>query len=167
VRVVVVAHDPKWIGKFHSEATIIGEALGSVAVGIHHIGSTAVPGIAAKPIIDILVEARSVVAIDENATSLEACGYESMGEFGIPGRRYFRKDNAAGVREYQIHAFAADSREVARHLSFRDLIFPREHGHRVKDLIMIRNEVLDEQGKKEIQRGIQTRSGGLGFGAWL
>lgn len=134
-----MAHDPKWIGKFHSEATIIGEALGSVAVGIHHIGSTAVPGIAAKPIIDILVEARSVVAIDENATSLEACGYESMGEFGIPGRRYFRKDNAAGVREYQIHAFAADSREVARHLSFRDYL--RSHPAVAEEYSQLKREL--------------------------
>ncbi len=120
--IVVVAHDPMWSRKFESEATLVSEVLGSAAVGIHHIGSTAIPSIFAKPIIDILVEVTSLVAVDRRAESLEAHGYEAKGEFGIPGRRYFRKDNAAGIREYQVHAFAADSGEVDRHLAFRDYL---------------------------------------------
>ena len=49
-------------------------------------------------------------------------GYEVMGEFGIPGRRYFRKDNASGFRECQVHAFEFGSRDVGRHLAFRDYL---------------------------------------------
>ena len=75
----------------------------------------------------MLVEVTSVQAVDANATLLVAQGYEAMGEFGIPGRRYFRKDSGAAVREYQIHAFAASSWETDRHLAFRDYL----HSHPV------------------------------------
>jgi GrpB-like predicted nucleotidyltransferase (UPF0157 family) len=53
---------------------------------------------------------------------MRAIGYEAMGEFGIPGRRYFRRDSAAGVRTHQIHAFAAGSTHIRRHLAFRDYL---------------------------------------------
>lgn len=51
---------------------------------------------------------------------MESLGYEVMGEYGIPGRRYFRKDNREGTRTHHIHAFEAGSAEVERHLAFRD-----------------------------------------------
>lgn len=120
--IVVVTHDPDWSRRFEAEARVVGAALGPAAVAIHHIGSTAIPDICAKPIIDILVEAISVEALDDRAAPMEAVGYEAMGEFGIPKRRYFRKDNEAGVREYHVHAFAAGSDEAARHLAFRDYL---------------------------------------------
>jgi GrpB-like predicted nucleotidyltransferase (UPF0157 family) len=53
---------------------------------------------------------------------MESLGYQVMGEFGIPGRRYFRKDNHEGIRTHQIHAFKAGSAEVVRHLAFRDYL---------------------------------------------
>ena len=58
----------------------------------------------------------------KRVASLQALAYEAKGEFGIPARRYFRKDNAAGIRQYQIHAFAFNSAEVTRHLAFRDYL---------------------------------------------
>ena len=51
---------------------------------------------------------------------MESLGYEAMGEYGIPGRRYFRKDNREGVRTHHVHAFRAGSEEAGRHLAFRD-----------------------------------------------
>ena len=51
---------------------------------------------------------------------MKSLGYEGMGEYGIPGRRYFRKDNQEGIRTHHIHAFEADSTEAVRHLAFRD-----------------------------------------------
>ena len=111
-----------WHRKFESEASLIHSAVEPVAVGIHHIGSTSIPGIVAKPIIDMLLEVTSVEALDECTASIEALGYEAKGEFGISGRRYFRKDNATGLREYQVHAFATDSGEVDRHLAFRNYL---------------------------------------------
>lgn len=122
MKTIVIPHDPRWRCKFEEEAAIVAAALGSVATAIHHIGSTAISGIFAKPIIDMLIESSSLEAIDEKTASLESIGYEAKGEFGIPGRRYFRKDNDAGAREYQIHVFNAGSEDVLRHLAFRDYL---------------------------------------------
>jgi GrpB-like predicted nucleotidyltransferase (UPF0157 family) len=120
MRIVVVAHDPAWRAGFEEEASRILRVLGDRVLRLHHIGSTAIPGIAAKPVIDLLMEVEDIVELDERNSGLEELGYESMGEFGITGRRYFRKDNAFGVRTHQVHAFAAESTEIARHLAFRD-----------------------------------------------
>jgi GrpB-like predicted nucleotidyltransferase (UPF0157 family) len=51
---------------------------------------------------------------------MEALGYEAKGEFGIPRRRYFRRDDAAGIRTHQVHAFVAEDEHLHRHLAFRD-----------------------------------------------
>lgn len=105
---------------FEREAVAVESAIGSILLALHHIGSTAIPGIYAKPIIDILAEVERLEALDARRVEMEGLGYEVMGEFGIPGRRYFRKDQADGQRTHQIHAFAAGSPHVARHLAFRD-----------------------------------------------
>jgi GrpB-like predicted nucleotidyltransferase (UPF0157 family) len=120
MHIQVVPHDPAWRGQFENEAERIAAALGENVVRLHHIGSTAIPGIWAKPIIDMLLEVRQIARLDDRRSALEALGYEGLGEFGIPGRRYFRKNDAAGVRTHQIHAFAAGSPQVERHLAFRD-----------------------------------------------
>lgn len=116
----VVDHDPAWMDAFEIESQRIGLALGRVAVRIHHIGSTAIPGLKAKPVIDILLEASSLDALDAGSPMLEALGYEAMGEFGIPGRRYFRLTDARGARTHQLHAFEPGVPNVVRHLALRD-----------------------------------------------
>jgi len=136
-----VAHDPSWSRKFEGEAARIGAALGGAATAIHHIGSTAIPGIFAKPIIDILVEAPSVEAVDEKTASMEALGYEAKGEFGIPGRRYFRKNDEAGIRQFHVHAFAADSEGVVRHLAFRDYL--RSHPDAAQEYSQLKRELAE------------------------
>ena len=119
-KVVVVPHDPRWRDAFEAEAKHVAAALGENVVAIHHIGSTAIPDIHAKPVIDLLVEVRDVTEVDGRSSAMESLGYEVMGEYGIPGRRYFRKDNREGVRTHNIHAFEAGSAEAERHLAFRD-----------------------------------------------
>lgn len=123
--VVVVAYDPSWPQAFACEAGLIEGALGP-GVRLHHIGSTSVPGLAAKPVIDVLMEVACLAALDGEAAVMEALGYEVMGAFGIEGRRYFRKDDARGLRTHQIHAFETGSPHLARHLAFRDYL--RAHG---------------------------------------
>jgi GrpB-like predicted nucleotidyltransferase (UPF0157 family) len=118
--VEVVPHDPRWRAAFEAEAKHVAAALGKNAVAIHHIGSTAIPGIYAKPVIDLLVEVREIGGVDGRSPAMEALGYEVMGELGIPGRRYFRKDDPEGTRTHQVHAFEAGSAEAERHLAFRD-----------------------------------------------
>lgn len=70
--------------------------------------------------IDILLEVDDIVRLDSKRSAMEQPGYEAMGEFGIPGRRYFRKDDASGIRTHHVHAFQSGSPEIERHLVFRD-----------------------------------------------
>jgi len=119
-KVEVVPHNPQWRDAFEAEAKHVAAALGENVVAIHHIGSTAIPNIYAKPVVDLLVEVRDITEADGQSSAMESLGYEVMGEYGIPGRRYFRKDNQEGIRTHNIHAFEAGSAEVERHLAFRD-----------------------------------------------
>jgi GrpB-like predicted nucleotidyltransferase (UPF0157 family) len=119
-KVEVVPYDPRWREAFEAEAKQVAAALGENVVAIHHIGSTAIPGIYAKPAVDFLVEVRDITEVDGRSSAMESLGYEVMGEYGIPGRRYFRKDNREGIRTHHIHAFEAGSAEAERHLAFRD-----------------------------------------------
>ena len=119
-QIVVMPYDPAWQGDFETEAKRILHALGNIVVSVHHIGSTAIPGIFAKPIIDILLEVDNLVQLDNETGAMQELSYEAMGEFGIPGRRYFRKNNHLGVRTHQVHAFQIRNPEIERHLAFRD-----------------------------------------------
>ncbi len=120
MKVHVVSYDPKWTVEFSDEAGRIRRVISDEMVAIHHIGSTAIPGIVAKPIIDILLEVRNLQRLDSRLFALAELGYDAKGEFGIPGRRYFRKNSPKGERTHQIHAFEAGSVGSERHLAFRD-----------------------------------------------
>jgi GrpB-like predicted nucleotidyltransferase (UPF0157 family) len=119
-KVEVVPHDPNWRNAFDLEAKFVTDALGTNAIVVHHIGSTAIPDIYAKPVLDLLVEVADIIAVDDRSSAMESIGYQVMGEFGIPQRRYFRKDNQAGLRTHHIHAFPIGSPQIERHLAFRD-----------------------------------------------
>jgi len=119
-KIEVVPYDPAWISEFETEGKRISRALGEMVARLHHVGSTAIRGIYAKPIIDFLMEVYDVAELDGKSSALVKLGYEAKGEFGIPGRRYFRKNDASGVRTHQIHAFGVGSPEIERHLAFRD-----------------------------------------------
>ncbi len=120
MRIHMVPHAPHWRQEFESEAAQITAALGAGVVAVHHVGSTAIPGIYAKPVLDLLLVVQSVDALDVRQPEMEALGYEARGEYGIPGRRFFRRDNEAGDRTHQIHAFENGSPQIAQHLAFRD-----------------------------------------------
>lgn len=122
MRANVVPHDPAWASAFEAEAQVLRTALGKILLEVHHIGSTAIPGILAKPIIDLLGVVQDLDEIDTRASALCTCGYEGMGSFGIDRRRYFRKNSAAGVRTHQLHVFASGSPHIERHLAFRDYL---------------------------------------------
>jgi GrpB-like predicted nucleotidyltransferase (UPF0157 family) len=123
--ITVVPYRASWPAEFEVSARQVTEAFGPRLVEIHHIGSTAIPGILAKPVIDMLAVVDAVDRLDEMNPRMVALGYEAMGEFGIAGRRYFRRDDARGNRTHQVHAFAAGSPDVERHVAFRD--FMRAH----------------------------------------
>src|SRR4051794_38913089 len=119
--ITVVPYRTSWPAEFDASSRQIAGASGDSLIDIHHIGSTAIPGIHAKCVIDMLAVVDDVRRLDDEANPrMVALGYEAMGEFGIPERRYFRRDDAAGNRTHQVHAFAVGSPDVERHLAFRD-----------------------------------------------
>jgi GrpB-like predicted nucleotidyltransferase (UPF0157 family) len=120
----VAPHDPTWKGTFEAEAATLRSVLADEALAIHHIGSTSVPGLQAKPTVDVLVEARKIETLDDLEEPMAASGYEAWGEYGIPGRRFFTKDRGP-ERLCNVHVFEAGTPEVERHLAFRDYL--REH----------------------------------------
>lgn len=106
---------------FDAEAVKIKNILGENCVEVHHIGSTSVVGLAAKPIIDIMPIVYNLEDVDNVATEFEKIGYEYMGEFGIPGRRYLRK--GGDERTHHIHIFSKNSfYDIERHLAVRDYL---------------------------------------------
>ncbi|MCA9123909.1 MAG: GrpB family protein [Planctomycetaceae bacterium] len=122
MEVLVLPYDPAWADMFHAESQLILSALGENSIAAHHIGSTAIPGVVAKPVIDMLIVVADIEAVDRCSENMEAIGYEVMGEFGIPSRRYFRKDNDTGKRTHHVHVFADGSNHIVRHLAFRDFM---------------------------------------------
>lgn len=118
----VVPHDPRWKMAFEDEAKAIQQAFGNTPVHLHHIGSTAIPDILAKPIIDLLGMVSTLAEADAKARALESLGYEAMGAYGIEGRRYFRKIDRNGTRTHHLHMYDEGSHHVERHLAFRDYL---------------------------------------------
>ena len=104
--ITVVNYDSEWPLKYARERGYIIEILKDNCISVYHIGSTSVPGLAAKPIIDITVVVRSLEKVDTVAEKFPDIGYEYLGEFGIAGRRYLRK--GGDERTHQIYIFQAD-----------------------------------------------------------
>lgn len=123
----VVEHDPGWRSKFEREAATLRNVFGDRVIAIHHIGSTAVPGLGAKPIVDILIVLDETASIHSFDAAMEALGYRVRGECldavipGTPGRFYFSKDTA-GVRTHHVHACAQGHSEILDKLAFRDYL---------------------------------------------
>ena len=123
--VIVVDYDASWPKKYEEEAAALRALLGGNCVALWHIGSTSIPGLAAKPIIDILGAVKCLKEADEQRAAFEKLGYEYLGEFGIAGRRYLRK--GGDERTHQVHLFQEDDREnLFRHLAFRDYLSAHE-----------------------------------------
>ena len=119
--IIVVEYDPDWPARFVEEHARLAETFGDDAVMIEHIGSTAVPGLAAKPIIDILVAARRLPLPVSRIAAMEGVGYEHLGEYGIPGRVYFRR-RSPRPRTHHVHVYAVGSDRIRDHLVFRDYL---------------------------------------------
>lgn len=114
----MVPHNPDWARQFTMEAALLRLVFGDQLLAIHHIGSTAIPGIYAKPIIDMLPLVKDIAVVDTFNPVMEALGYTPLGEFGLEGRRYFRKgDNR---RSHQAHVYQFDAPDAPRHIIFRD-----------------------------------------------
>lgn len=119
--VEIAEYDPAWPAAYERERALIATTLGDLAAAIEHVGSTAVLGLGAKPVIDIMVGLRTLAHHEPCVPSLQALGYTYKGELDIPGRHYFRKP-VRGPRTYQVHIVEVGSDFWERHILFRDYL---------------------------------------------
>lgn len=114
----VVPYDPNWSREFEQEAGKIKKALGDNCIEIHHVGSTSIPNLAAKPIIDMIPVVLDISKVDSANAAMQALGYEAKGEYGMLFRRYFQKGDS--LRTHHAHIFEFGNPEIERHLKFGD-----------------------------------------------
>ncbi len=119
-RLGVVSYNPNWKDMYKEESEKIKNVLSNIIIDIHHIGSTAIPGIKAKPVIDILVEAKDIEGVDQYNHKMKEFGYEAMGEYGIPKRRFFRR--GGNKRTHHVHIFQVGNEEIERHINFKEYL---------------------------------------------
>jgi GrpB-like predicted nucleotidyltransferase (UPF0157 family) len=119
--VELVPHDPQWSELAEREKTRLRTGLTFPIINIYHIGSTSVPGIKAKPILDFVMEVENLEHVKESRDQFLQLGYSSRGEFGIPGREFFTRDTN-GERSHHLHVFQTGHPDIERHLVFRDYL---------------------------------------------
>ncbi len=119
----VVAPDTAWPAQFEALRDGLLAAFAPASVVIEHVGSTAVRGLAAKPVIDMMLGAASLAAIEARIPALAAAGYEYVArhEATLPERRYFTRP-AGTLPAVHLHAVVADGTFWRRHLAFRDAL---------------------------------------------
>ena len=124
-RIKVVPYNSRWPQMYEEEARKLRRVFGAEFVSIHHIGSTAVPGLQAKPVIDTLVVIKDILRIHDFDSRMIALGYRPRGEcldaFGTPGRFYFSKDTD-GIRTHQAHVMEEGHFDIEQKLNFRDYL---------------------------------------------
>lgn len=148
----VLPHDPAWKNLFQKEAVLLKSIFRDEAIEIEHIGSTAIANISAKPIIDILIEYRCIEKIDSFNERMIASNYKPLGEYGMPGRRFFVKiDN--DIRLVNLHIWQSGHEDIKRHLAFRDYL------HRHLDVAEKYSE-LKESLAKQFPNDIQAYMNG-------
>jgi len=114
-------HNPRWKRAFSDEAYFIFDQLRNESLKLYHCGSTSVPELESKPVIDILGSVKSLKHFDQHKEALENIGYEYKGEYGIEGRRYCVLYNPEKTEAYvHLHVFEDGHQEINKHLNFRD-----------------------------------------------
>jgi GrpB-like predicted nucleotidyltransferase (UPF0157 family) len=134
--IVIVEYDPSWPARFESERARVQQALGARAKRIEHVGSTAVPGLAAKPIVDLLVTVEDPNDETASVPAMTAVGYEPR--VREPGHRMFRTPE----RDVHVHVWGDADPEVTRYLRFRD---------------HLRRSAVDRQAYEQLKRELARR----------
>jgi len=130
-KIIVQEYDPIWAKQFKDIKSVIELHLGALIIGIEHVGSTSIPGMAAKPIIDldiIIDNDRSV--LNKVISSLDELGYNHVGDLGITGRDAFKRRNAttpnsATIRQWfkhNLYVCTIGSMGLSNHINFRDYL---------------------------------------------
>ena len=164
MKIEVKDYQPEWEEKFNIEAQKLKAIFNEEVIHIHHIGSTSVKELKAKPIIDIMLVVKNIEKIDSFNKQMAHIDYESLGEYGIPGRRYFRKRKEE--RTHHVHIFDYKNRsDIERHLAFRDYL--RAHKEVAKEYGKLKEKLAKKypedmnsyvDGKDKYVKEIQTKA---------
>ena len=138
--IVIVDYDPRWPAMFEEEKRRLEGVIGPFGVLIEHMGSTAVPGLAGKPVIDLLIGIPLLADAALCIPRIEALGYDYVPEFEVemPYRRFFRKDTG-GIRSHQIHMVEPTHAFFGRHQRFRDYL--RAHPDVAREYAALKREL--------------------------
>jgi GrpB-like predicted nucleotidyltransferase (UPF0157 family) len=119
--IIVVPYDSAWPIRYWIESQLLHVALRNMSPVIEHIGSTSVPGLAAKPVIDMLVGVPSLAAVESHVDRLSSYGYAYIPEYerALPDRRFFKRI-VHGVRTHHVHVVQVNGLYWQRYLKFRD-----------------------------------------------
>lgn len=158
-KIEVVPYTPEWVDKFEVEAEKIKQTLGDNLKSIHHIGSTSIPGLIAKPIIDMI----AVVKKPKEAIGiLETLSYNFRGEYNIPFRFYFSKQGEIAVN---LHIYEENHPEIELNLKFRDYL--RSNSKARDDYAVLKENLLLEKASFVKAEGQQFTGYNLGKDAFI
>ena len=121
-KVIVLPYDRAWQTAFEDIRAELDAALGDLAIGIEHVGSTSVVGMSAKPIIDIDVVIRDYTVFDEVVRKLAEIGYTHEGDLGIRDREAFKYEDKPHLQKHHLYVCPQNSAELHRHVKFRDYL---------------------------------------------
>ncbi|MBR5140843.1 MAG: GrpB family protein [Clostridia bacterium] len=154
-KVTVLPYDKTWRSDFEKIKSELAGALGDLALGIEHVGSTAVEGMSAKPCIDIDVIITDYSVFDAVKDRLASIGYIHEGDLGIKEREAFKYLDKAHLRKHHLYVCPADSLELLRHITFRD--FLRNNPEAVKKYSAVK-EKGDELCADDIDKYVQYKA---------
>ena len=118
--ITLIEYNPEWPAQFGQVRDALAAALDSVVIAIEHVGSTAVPGLAAKPVLDIDVIVESLDRLPLVVQRMASIGYTHQGDLGITGRHAFKAPPGGPARH--VYVCAVDSIPLREHLAFRDYL---------------------------------------------
>ena len=147
-RVIIVPYDPDWPRQYEEERALLETTFAGSEIAIEHVGSTAVPGLGGKPVVDIMVGLSQLAEAECRIPELECAGYEYVKEYEmhLPKRRYFRKPRI-GSRVFHLHCIIKQSDFWIRHLAFRDHL--RAHPESAAAYYELKRDLAMRVKKKE------------------
>ena len=143
--IVIVEYDPRWPILFEQEKDAILGVIGEFVKGIEHMGSTAVPGLPAKPLIDICIGLEDIDDAMKCIEPLARLGYEYVPEYEkvLPNRRYFRKGRP-GKRTHHLHMWRINSQGWRRHILFRNIL--RQEPQLAHEYLALKQDLAKKYG---------------------
>jgi GrpB-like predicted nucleotidyltransferase (UPF0157 family) len=173
-RIEVVPYDPQWATTFDEIKKVVTETVGDLALSIEHVGSTSIPRMSAKPIIDLDVVIRSYDELPVMVARLSSLGYVHQGDLGIKGREAFKREGEDVPRtgtgkvwpKHHLYVCPQGSEGLSRHLAFRDYL--RAHPEELAEYEAVKRGLAEENphdweaytdGKTDYIVGILRRAG--------